>query len=97
VATLVVVTGLFGVFAFRPTPFIGLTPEAVANSLDSQLGGEPPSCEEVADKQWDCTTGTQQLDLEINAFGCWAAEPKANRPAVGTPSTLSGCVTLWDH
>jgi len=97
VATLIVVVGLFGVFAFRPTPFIGLTPEAMANSLDSQLGGAAPSCEEVADKQWDCTAGAQEFDLEINAFGCWTAEPRSDRPAVGTPSTISGCVTIWDH
>ena len=34
VATVIVVLGLFAAFAFRPTPFIGLTPEAMASSLD---------------------------------------------------------------
>ena len=97
VATLIVVLGLFAAFAFRPTPFIGLTPDAVANSLNAQLGGEAPTCREVADKQWNCTFGAQELDLEINSFGCWTAQPKSGRPEVGTPSTISGCVTLWDQ
>lgn len=97
IATFVVVLGIAIAFAMRPTPFIGLTPEAVASSLDSQLGGAAPDCEELTDEQWRCRSGSQGFDLEINGFGCWTAVPQADRPAVGTPSTISGCVSVWDH
>ncbi len=105
-ATLVVVLGLFGVFAFRPTPFIGLNPEAMADSLDRQLGLGTSECEKVADGEWSCTVTkpasygagpTRDLDIEINAFGCWSAEPVDGKPVLGTPSGLTGCVTLQDH
>jgi hypothetical protein len=103
-ATLFVVLGLFAVFALRPTPFIGLTPEAMADSLDRQLPATSSECEEVGDGRWSCAAKrgdeagpTIDFDVEINAFGCWTAVPHAGRPAVGTPSTISGCVTLQDH
>jgi hypothetical protein len=40
---------------------------------------------------------SRDYDVEINDFGCWTAEPTEERPALGTPSGLSGCVTLVDH
>ena len=105
VATLVVVGGLAAVFALRPTPFIGLTPEAVASSLDGELGAVETECEEVGDGRWTCTrsdsgpgagSGTS-FGLEINGFGCWSASPRNGTPAVGVPTEVSGCVTVWDH
>jgi len=97
-ATLIVVLGVAAVFAFRPTPFIGLTPEAVTSSLDDELGnGVTASCEEVSDGEWTCASDGGGFGLEINDFGCWTATPEGRKPRVGTPSTLSGCVTVWDH
>jgi hypothetical protein len=104
-ATLIVVLGLAAVFAFRPTPFIGLTQKAVASSLGDELGGVETECEEVTDGKWTCRrTGAGRgsgyatdLDLEINAFGCWTAAPRNGTPAVGVPAEVSGCVTVWDH
>ena len=105
VATLVVVGGLGLVFALRPTPFIGLTPEAVASSLDGKLGAVESECEEVGDSEWTCTRtdpergagyGTS-FDLEINGFGCWSASPRNGTPTVGVPTEVTGCVTVWDH
>jgi hypothetical protein len=97
-ATVIVVLGIAAVFAFRPTPFIGLTPDAVASSLAGALAGNTePSCEETGDGRWSCRGAGGGFDLEINDFGCWTATPTSDRPRVGTPSTVSGCVTLWDH
>ena len=102
-ATLSLVGGIAAVFAFRPTPFIGLTPEAVARSLDAELGPVETECEEIADGEWSCSgTGTgggtgTSFDLEINAFGCWTAAPRGGTPSVGVPREVSGCVTVWDH
>ena len=105
-ATLLVVVGLFGAFAFRPTPFIGLTAQAMADSFDRRLGPGASECEKVADGQWSCTltkpTGydgepTLDYDVEINDFGCWTATPASSVPELGTPRELTGCVTLFDH
>ena len=105
-ATLAVMLVVFGIFVLRPTPFIGLTPEAMADSFDRQLSQGTAGCEEVADGQWRCSVAQSassaagpphEYDVEINDFGCWTAEPTQEQPALGTPSNLSGCVTLLDH
>ena len=105
-ATLVVLLGVFGIFVLRPTPFIGLTPEAMADSLDRQLSQGTAGCEKVTDGQWRCKVTqpasygagpSRDYDVEINDFGCWTAEPTEERAELGTPSDLSGCVTLADH
>jgi hypothetical protein len=105
-ATLVVLLVVFGIFVLRPTPFIGLTPEAMSDSFDRQLSRGTAGCEKVEDGQWSCkvtqtaSSGagpSRDYDVEINDFGCWTAEPTEERPALGTPSGLSGCVTLVDH
>lgn len=96
-ATLILVLGLAAVFAFRPTPFIGLTPDAVARSLGDELDRDDTACEEGGEGQWSCSGGGGDFDLEINDFGCWTATPSSGQPRIGTPSTTSGCVTIWDH
>ena len=105
-ATLVVMLVVFAIFVLRPTPFIGLTPEAMADSFGRQLSQGTADCEKVADGQWRCKVTqpasygsgrSREYDVEINGFGCWTAEPTQEQPALGTPSGLSGCVTLVDH
>lgn len=104
-ATLAIVLGIALVFALRPTPFIGTTPDAVASSFSRGAGGavETATCEETGDETWTCTSSNhsggqvREFDLEINGFGCWTATPTSGRSQIGIPSTLSGCITLWDH
>lgn len=101
-ATLVVVGLLFAVFAFRPTPFIGVTPEALSDSINGVITFGDPECEEISDGIWRCEVETgsvdkRSYDVEINDFGCWTATPKSADPELGTPRELAGCVTLFNH
>ena len=102
IATLLLVVGLFGAFAFRPTPFIGVTPEALSDSINGVITFGDPQCEEISDGIWQCEVETgsvdkRSYDVEINDFGCWTATPAGSVPELGTPRELTGCVTLFDH
>jgi len=104
VATLIVVLFLAGVFALRPTPFIGVSADAMANSLDDASGAATVmSCEEAGEDAWRCLAAgdvagrPRAYDVTVNGFGCWTAEPTGGVAEVGTPPTLTGCITLLDH
>ncbi len=103
-ATLLVVLFLAGVFVLRPTPFIGVTADAMAGSLDDEIGtATTTNCEEAGEDAWSCVTAgdsagrPRTYDVTVNGFGCWTAEPSGDVPEVGTPPTLTGCITLFDH
>jgi len=101
-ATITVLLIVAVIFVLRPTPFIGANPGAVAASLE---GGLPPpataSCERSGEDRWSCATtqpgGDRGYDLDLNGFGCWTAAPTGGAPRIGTPATISGCITLADH
>lgn len=104
VATLLALAVVAVIFVLRPTPFIGLTGTELASSLSDRLSGEPASgCEKTGEDAWRCTApapaGGAERDYEItiNGFGCWTATPAGGRVQVGTPATLTGCVTFFDH
>ena len=103
-ATLFAVLILAGVFILRPTPFIGVTAGAMADSLASKLSaGGTVKCEEAGEDEWTCETAnasggqSRTFDITVNGFGCWTATPAGGAPEVGTPATLTGCITLLDH
>ena len=103
VATLIVLLIVAGIFLLRPTPFIGVTDDAMAASLKGTVPGAAVSCDEAGEDEWTCKTtapGANQdrtYDVTINGFGCWTATPAGGTPEVGTPATLSGCITILDH
>lgn len=90
------------IFVLRPTPFIGVTGSELAVSLDGRLAAAVTGCEEVGEDAWRCTAGApgggeRDYDITINGFGCWTATPARGDAEVGTPATLTGCVTFFDH
>ena len=104
IATFVVVGILAAVFVLRPTPFIGVT----AGSMASSLGGELPAagmidCTDRGEDEWSCATSGptagqgRDYDVTVNGFGCWTATPASGEAEVGTPATLTGCITVFDH
>ena len=103
VATLIVLLIVAGIFLLRPTPFIGVTSDAMAASLKGAAPIASVECDEAAENEWTCDTTAagpgqdRSYDVTINGFGCWTATPAAGSPEVGTPATLSGCITILDH
>lgn len=104
IATLLLVALLAAVFALRPTPFIGVTADSMAASLDDKVpAADTISCTERGEDEWRCSAapatreGDRDYDVTVNGFGCWTATPAGGMPEIGTPATLTGCVTVFDH
>jgi hypothetical protein len=104
IATFLVVGILAAIFVLRPTPFIGVTAESLAAAFAGKLtAARAVVCTARRDDEWSCSatgaTAAQDRDYEvtINGFGCWTATPAAGRAEVGTPATLTGCITVFDH
>jgi hypothetical protein len=103
-ATLVFVLLLAAVLFLRPTPFLGVTADAMASSLQGKVpAASTVSCDEDGEDAWTCeSTGsgggaTSTYDITVNGFGCWTAQPAGEVAQIGTPATLTGCITLLDH
>jgi len=102
-ATFVVLLVVAAIFVIRPTPFIGVTPSAMASSLGGSVSaGGPVSCTEAGEDEWSCDAGAagaaaRSFDVTVNGFGCWTATPQGGKPVVGTPATITGCITVFDH
>lgn len=102
-ATLVVVLIVAAVFVLRPSPFIGVTGDAMAASLEDGLpAAVTASCAEAGEDGWSCDatgpgSGDRSYVVTVNGFGCWTASPEGGAPRVGTPATITGCITLMDH
>jgi hypothetical protein len=103
VATLVLVLGLAAVFVLRPSPFIGVTGGAIAASLgDSLPAAATASCKEAGEDEWTCDVSSpagpaRTYDVTVNGFGCWTATPAGGTAEIGTPATITGCITVFDH
>lgn len=103
VATLVLMLIVAAVFVLRPSPFIGVSAEALAASLEDDLpAAVTASCAEAGEGGWRCDatgpgSGDRTYDVTVNGFGCWTATPTGGAPRVGTPATITGCITLIDH
>jgi hypothetical protein len=102
VATFVALLVVATIFVIRPTPFIGVTPGAMASSLGDSAAAGPVSCEESGEDEWSCDAGTatggaRSFDVTVNGFGCWTATPQGSGPEIGTPATITGCITVFDH
>ena len=104
IATLFAVLILAGAFVLRPTPFLGVTAGAMADSLRGKLpAAATASCSETGDGEWSCKTADSSggddriYEITVNGFGCWTATPADGAPEIGTPATLTGCITLLDH
>jgi len=102
-ATLVAILIVAAVFVLRPSPFIGVSGNAMATSLEGDLpAAVTASCAEAGDDAWSCDAsgpggGDRSYDVTVNGFGCWTASPAGGAPHVGTPATMTGCITLMDH
>jgi len=102
IATLLVVGVLAGVFILRPTPFIGVTAGAMESSLSEKVPeAATVTCEEDGEDAWNCSStgtvgGSRSYEVTVNGFGCWTATP-AGGAQIGTPPTLTGCITVFDH
>ena len=102
IATLLVVGVIAAVFVLRPTPFIGVTSASMASSLAKKLpAAAEVGCEEAGEDAWTCAAAgagasDRSYEVSINGFGCWTAPP-AGRAQIGTPPTLTGCITVFDH
>jgi hypothetical protein len=103
-ATFVLVGILAAVFVLRPTPFIGVT----AGSMASSLGGKLPAtgaidCTDRGEDEWSCAASgatparDRDYDVTVNGFGCWTATPAGGTAEVGTPATITGCISVFDH
>lgn len=103
VATFVALLVVGAIFVIRPTPFIGVTPGAMASSLGGSVSARGPvSCTEAGEDEWSCDAGAKgaaarSFDVTVNGFGCWTATPEGGTPQVGTPATITGCITVFDH
>jgi hypothetical protein len=102
VATFLALAVAATIFVLRPTPFIGLTASELASSLDGELAAPVASCENVGEDAWRCSTAAAggrglAFDVTTNGFGCWTATPAGGEAEIGTPATLTGCVTFFDH
>ncbi len=104
IATLVLVGILAAVFVLRPTPFIGVTAESMAASLEGKLPtAEAVDCSDEGDDAWSCAASgataaqDRDYDVTINGFGCWTATPASGAAEIGTPATTTGCITVFDH
>jgi hypothetical protein len=105
VATFLALLVVAVIFVLRPTPFIGVTGSELASSLNGQLAtATVAGCDETGEDAWRCSAtaggsgaGDRDYEVTINGFGCWTATPAAGAPRVGTPATLTGCVTFLDH
>lgn len=104
IATLIVVGILAAVFALRPTPFIGVTADSMAASLGDKVpAADDISCSEQGEDEWRCSAAgatpdqDRDYDVTVNGFGCWTATPAGGTAEVGTPATLTGCITVFDH
>jgi len=103
VATLVAILVVATIFVLRPSPFIGVTGDAMAASLEDDLpAAVTTSCAEAGEGAWSCAasgpgSGERTYEVTVNGFGCWTASPAGGAPRVGTPATITGCITLMDH
>jgi hypothetical protein len=103
VATLLAVAVLAAVFVFRPTPFIGVSPGAMESSLAKKLAGSAAvTCEKDGENEWSCAAEgagpslSRDFAITVNGFGCWTATP-TGKAEVGTPTTVTGCITVFDQ
>ena len=101
-ATFVVVLLLAGVLFLRPTPFIGVTADAMASFLADEVpAASAIGCAENGEDAWTCENDGAPdpvtYDVTVNGFGCWTAQPAGEVAQIGTPATLTGCITLLDH
>jgi hypothetical protein len=92
------------IFFLRPTPFIGVTGSELASSLNGELAAATAAgCDETGEDAWRCSAtadgggGERDYEVTINGFGCWTATPATGAARVGTPATLTGCITFLDH
>lgn len=104
IATLLVVGILAAVFVLRPTPFIGVTAGSMSSSLGDKLTTAAAiDCTEEGDDAWSCSASgdapaqDRDYDVTVNGFGCWTATPAGGEAEVGTPATLTGCITVFNH
>ncbi len=100
------ITTFFALFAFRPTPLLGVDGSSLARSVNGDFSSAE-ECESRArggEQYWKCfkwddgQSGGASYRVEVDWWGCWEGRRigvSASEP--GTPRSLSGCVTLLSH
>lgn len=88
-ATLVMVT--------RPALLLGVSSDALANSIAQDFSFDQGTCSKLANENWRCSiegsgaSGTYEVDVDW--MGCWKSVP-ATSTASGVDA--SGCIELGD-
>lgn len=92
------VIGLFVVLLslivlFAPTPYLGMSHGALANSVD---GSSAKGCTPARDG-WNCWKDGAAYHVKADWAGCWTGEPIGRPAVVNTRPEISGCVSIMDH
>ncbi len=98
---------LLGVFAYRPTPVVGVDDEALGRSIGRSVSGQSRRCESIDDR-WICeisypngssdSSDKAGYEVDVNGVGCWTARLILT-PLEGAENIreeASGCITLYD-
>lgn len=95
---------LIGLFAARPTPFLGVDGTSLQNSTGG-LFASADSCRapEGDGETWTCFqyddafSGDAAYRTTVGWTGCWEGEGIDRGQARLTDPKISGCVTIFDH
>lgn len=95
VLTLVSLAAIAGL-ALRPGTVIGVSDDALAESLARATDAREAGRCQGADERRSCVAGQGEYEVRIDDFGCWdATEGKDSRRGDSSPG-VSGCVTVLD-
>ncbi|MCB0857778.1 MAG: hypothetical protein KDB57_06625 [Solirubrobacterales bacterium] len=85
------------IILFAPTPYLGASHGALANSV----GGSSVDDCRPSGSTWICTTtsnGTvERYDVKVDWAGCWSGELIGAPASSDTDRKISGCVSIIDH
>ncbi len=85
------------IMLFAPTPYLGASLGALANSV----GGSAANDCRPAGSSWICTRATgdsvQRYDVKVDWAGCWTGELIGTPASSDTDRKISGCVSIVDH
>ena len=85
------------VVMFAPTPYLGTSHGALANSV----GGSSARDCRPAGGSWICVTeegdSVARYRVSVDWAGCWSGDLVGARKPAGAETSISGCVSIFDH
>jgi len=93
-------------FAFRPTPILGVDGKSLQYSFDvsSFNQGTTETCEPRTGKgQWKCfvydDSDSKEVPYKVSVdrMGCWTGTTSASKKSDSIEPEISGCITILDH